>query len=91
MNKEYELRLIDEIAHLRVRVDELEERLEISHVYRMRSGGGFDKVIVPTDRRRTMPDGIDCRDATIALLEEDRDDLIEDMKRQMAIANSEIN
>ena len=46
------------------RIQELEERLEITHVYVK-----GDKVEVPPDERGNMLDGIDCRDVTIGELE----------------------
>lgn len=55
----------NEIERLRERVAKLEDRLEITHVW----NGKGARVAVPPEKRDTIPDGIDCRDETIRLLE----------------------
>lgn len=54
------------LAKLTKRVAELEKRLEISTAHR---GDGVS-MIVPEDMRDAIPDGIECRDETIRLLEQ---------------------
>ena len=46
------------------RIQELEERLEVTHVY-----VNGEKVEVPPDEKGDMLDGIDCRDVIIGELE----------------------
>lgn len=62
----------DEIARLRARVQQYEERLEITHTFLAIEDGDdyrFERVEIPYDERPTATDGIECRDATIAILE----------------------
>lgn len=60
-----------EIATLRAEIQRCHERLEITHVFQAKNEtSGIERVEVPYLERVTMPDGIQCRDATIELLEQ---------------------
>jgi hypothetical protein len=54
----------------RARVAKLERRLEIDRVWKLGEGDELVPQIVPAEERDRMPDGIDCRNETIKLLEE---------------------
>lgn len=60
------------LEEARKRIAELEERLEIDHCYVFPKDGSEELVRqeLPPERRKTFPDGITGRDATIRLLEE---------------------
>lgn len=58
----------DDVLALISEIDRCHARLEIDHVYRLVDGKGVHESVPYTDRR-TVPDGITCRDATINLLE----------------------
>lgn len=60
--------LAAEVRRLRAEVDRCHARLEIDVVY---VGLGMKPRIVPMDERKSIPDGIDCRDGTIRLLEDE--------------------
>ena len=57
------------------RVRELEHRLEIDTAY----GMDGKEIVIPTDKRDEMPDGIECRDETIKL----QDEAIEKLKARL--------
>lgn len=59
---------LPEIACLRARVAELEARLEVDHQFEL-VDGEMTRVEIPPEERATTIDGIECRDATIALQE----------------------
>ncbi|MDP5216739.1 hypothetical protein Q5Y75_05870 [Ruegeria sp. 2205SS24-7] len=67
------------IEDLRAEVQRCHERLEITHVWRVEFDAEPDdgedysliKTEIPYDERATTTDGIECRDCTIQLLEED--------------------
>ena len=69
----HNLEAADRIAALEAEVARCHARLEITHVGQMKGDGTADliRVEVPMAERATMPDGIDARDATIYLLDED--------------------
>jgi len=57
-----------EIEQLRARIAELEERLEIDHCYQI-IDGKQTRVEIPPNERGQQPDGIECRNETIKLLD----------------------
>lgn len=58
-----------EITKLRVRIEELEARLEVDHVYKLGVDDRLVRVEVPPGERDSYPDGVSCRDDTIRILE----------------------
>jgi hypothetical protein len=75
------------ITALRAEVQRCHERLEITHVHRMDiETGETARVDVPMAERRGMPDAVDCRDATIAMLQELAD---ESTQAALAIVTAE--
>lgn len=60
---------MNDLEALRARVAELEARLEIDHAYRLVNGKP-QRFEIPAELRKNFPDGIDCRDETIRLLDE---------------------
>lgn len=61
----------DALASLRSRVEALEARLEITHAWRWDDASEeLVRYEIPAEQRATFPDGIACRDATIALGDE---------------------
>lgn len=56
---------------LQAKIERYEARLEIDHVYKLDQSGGEELIReeVPPEEREAMIDGIECRDATIKLLE----------------------
>ncbi len=66
-------------------VERLEARLEVDHVYTL-VDGEMVREEVPPEKRGEYPDGIDCRDETIKLLEEDRERLKARLKQYEAVA-----
>jgi hypothetical protein len=66
-----------ENAKLKERVEFLETRLEIDCCYVLPEDGGDDLVRkeLSPEERETFPDGIDCRDATIKLIEDSLDEV----------------
>ncbi len=65
------LAALDREAKLIARAAELEKRLEIDHLWRITDNGeAMERVGVPPEERAAMPDGIECRDETIELLDE---------------------
>lgn len=66
--------LVARIEELEREVARCHERLEIDHYWKIGDNDDQDleRVEIPTAERADFPDGISARDATIALLEEDR-------------------
>lgn len=54
---------------LKARIQELEARLEIDHVWRSYKGDSLERVEIPPEDRDKQIDGIYCRDVTIEELE----------------------
>lgn len=54
-----------------IRIEKLEERLEITHAYDYKG----NRVEIPPEDRDEYPDGIDCRDETIRLLQDENNRL----------------
>lgn len=52
-------------AEMRKEIARCHERLEIDHIYEGDGCGGLKRVEVPMAERASLPDGIECRDATI--------------------------
>lgn len=59
----------DDVLALIAEIYRCHARLEIDHVYRVVDGGTVREDVAYADRGN-VPDGIECRDATIGLLEE---------------------
>ena len=58
------------ISRLKADNQRLRERLEITHVYKMsKITGQLEREEVPLEEQDAMYDGIDCRDATIELMQ----------------------
>lgn len=74
--RDYNRRSADALASALAEVDRCHDRLEIDHCYVMK-GDERDLVReeIPYEQRTSWPDGIAARDATIKLIEEDRDNL----------------
>lgn len=61
----------DALEAVQAEIQRCHKRLEITHVFKMRDeNSGLERVEIPYEERRQQPDGIECRDATIALLEQ---------------------
>lgn len=63
-------RLTEDNEALRAEVARCHARLEIDHVY-VADGDELVRREVPMDERLSMPDAVECRDATISILEAD--------------------
>jgi hypothetical protein len=61
---------IAEIERLRIRVAELEARLEVDHDYVSGPDGELIRREIPPEERQEAIDGIECRDASISTLRE---------------------
>lgn len=73
----------DTKQRLRARIEELEARLEITHLSTMdHETGETIRHELTEDECNTFPDAVACRDATIALL----DDRIEKLEAKLAAA-----
>lgn len=65
------------LTEAEARVKVLEERLEITHVNRFdEASGEMVRVELPPEDRLVFPDGVFCRDATIAELESQIEELV---------------
>lgn len=76
--------LADEVERLNGCVLKYEQRLEIDHAYHTEKIDGKTELVrheIPPPERSEFPDGIKCRDITIAALESDRDALAAEVKR----------
>lgn len=58
-----------EVSHLKAKVALYEKRLEVDHVYVMDDTGRLIRKDVPVEDRTSQCDAVDCRDATIELVE----------------------
>jgi len=65
--KTYPIGLGGKVTEQAKRIQQLEERLEITHQFR---GPDNKKVEIPPAERDNFPDAIDARDVTIQILEE---------------------
>lgn len=63
-------RCAEEITRLRARVAELEARLEMDHCFALGPTGEMVREEIPPAERSFFGDGIDCRDATIRMQDE---------------------
>lgn len=65
--------LSSQVEALKAEVDRCHARLEIDHYFKMAGADDdldFERVDVPMEERSEMVDGIECRDATIHMLEQ---------------------
>jgi hypothetical protein len=82
----------DDAEAAALEIERCHRRLEIDHVYANRKGGKPERQEVPYDERSRQYDGIECRDQTIKIQDENLETLrtkVRDLEGEIAFLKSE--